>query len=254
MKYPEITHLHKFYTFNAHSLSVLINKKVWFSKPATLNDPFDIDIDFTYSISPSNFNYMIKILKSQNGISNERLEELREIEQKIPDQNALNEMSRAMNKKFRDDRKKWGVFCMCESPKNILMWSHYADRHRGFCIQFARSPKNKLGNIEMTRPVSYGCEYPSPDPYTENGMERIYDELFFTKAKGWEYEKEWRMLNEKGDIELPIPGDISSIIFGLNMPEPQRKTIKNILSDKQEINNLQAIKVKNKFELEIIEC
>jgi hypothetical protein len=41
----------------------------------------------------------------------------------------------------------------------------------------------------MTRPVSYSCEYPSPDPYTENGMERIYDELFFTKAKGWEYEK-----------------------------------------------------------------
>ena len=254
MKYPEITHLYKFYTFNAHSLSVLINKKAWFSKPGTLNDPFDIDIDFTYPISPSNFNYMIKVFKSQNGISKERLKELRKIEQEIPDQNALNEMSRAMNKKFRDDRKNWGVYCMCESPKTILMWSHYADRHRGFCIQFVRSPKNKLGNIEMTRPVSYSCEYPSPEPYTENGMERIYDELFFTKAKGWEYEKEWRMLNEKGDIELPIPGDISAIIFGLNMPEPQRKTIKNILSDKQEIKYLQAIKVKNKFELEIIEC
>jgi len=163
-------------------------------------------------------------------------------------------MSKVINKKFRDDRKNWGVFCLCESPKNILMWSHYADCHRGFCIQFLRSPENSLGKIEMTRPVSYSCNYPTPDPYSENGMERIYDELFFTKAKGWEYEKEWRMLNEEGDIELPLPDDISAIIFGLNMPETQRKTIKSIPSDEQEIKYLQAIKVKNKYELEIIPC
>lgn len=254
MEYPEVTHLYKFYTFNVYSLSVLINKKVWFSKPATLNDPFDIDIDLTYPITPANFSYMIKVLESQKGISKERLEELKKFEQHIPDQNALNQMSKVMNKKFRDDRKNWGVFCMCKHPKHILMWSHYADHHRGFCIQFVRNPKNQLGNIEMTRPVSYSCEYPSPDPYTENGMERVYDELFFTKAKGWEYEKEWRMLNEEGDIELPIPGDISAIIFGLNMPKPQRKTVKNILSDRHEIKYLQAIKVKNKFELEIIDA
>jgi len=83
-------------------------------------------------------------------------------------------------------------------------------------------------------------------------MERIYDELFFTKAKDWEYEKEWRMLNEEGDVELPLPGDISAIIFGLNMHETERKKIKNIFSDEQEIIYLQTIKVKNKFELEII--
>ena len=134
------------------------------------------------------------------------------------------------------------------------MWSHYSDCHRGFCIQFVRSSENDLGNIEKTRPVSYSCEYPSPDSYTENGMEGIYDELFFTKAKGWGHEKEWRMLNEKGDIELPIPDDISAIIFGLKMLTPQRKTVKNILSDRHKIKYLQAIKVKNKFELEIIDA
>lgn len=254
MKSPEITHLYKYYPFNEYSLSVLTNKKVWFSKPARLNDPFDIDIDFIYLISPSNFRFMIKVLKGQNGVPKERLEELNKLEKEIPDQNALNEMSRAMNERFRDDRKNWGVFCMCESPKNILMWSHYTDCHRGFCLQFVRSSENDLGNIEKTQPVFYRCEYPSPAPYTENGMERIYDELFFTKAKDWEYEKEWRMLNEKGDVELPLPGNISAIIFGLNMHETQKKKIKNILSEEQEIKYLQAVKVKNKFELEIIDA
>jgi len=254
MKCPEITRLYKYYPFNEYSLAVLINREVWFSKPARLNDPFDIDIDFTNLISPSDFRYMIKVLKNQNEISKERLAELKKLEKEIPDQNALSEMSRAMNNRFRDDRKNWGVFCMCESPKNLLMWSHYADCHRGFCIQFVRSSENGLGNIEKTRPVAYSCEYPSPDPYSENGMEKIYDELFFTKAKGWEYEKEWRMLTEEGDKEFPLPGDISAMIFGLNMLEPQRNTIKNIFSDRHKIEYLQAIKVKNKFALEIIDA
>ena len=58
--------------------------------------------------------------------------------------------------------------------------------------------------------------------------------------------------DEKGDIELPLPGDISAIIFGLNMHQAERKKIKNIFSEDQEIIYLQAIKVKNKFKLEIV--
>ena len=253
MEHPEITHLYTYYNFNKYSLSVLINKEVWFSKPARLNDPFDIDIDFAHRISPSDFLYMIRFLKSQNGITKEEYEKYEELERDNPDQKALEEMIIEMNTEFREDRQNWGVFCMCESPKTILMWSHYADYHRGFCIQFVRSPENELGDIERTRPVSYSREYPSPHPFVKNGMERLYDELFFTKAKGWAYEKEWRMLNDKGDIPLPLPGDISAIIFGLNMPKEHQKTIKNLMSDDQGIKYLKAIKVENKFELDIIE-
>jgi hypothetical protein len=254
MKFPKITHLYKFYGFNTNSLSVLINKRVWFSKPATLNDPFDIDIDFTSPMTRSSFKYMIQVLKRQKGISKERTETLESLEREIPGQNLLNEMNEVITAKFRDDRKDWGVFCMCESYDSILMWSHYADCHRGFCVQFIRNQNNKLSNIEYTRPVSYSYEYPSPNPYKENGTQRIYDELFFTKAKCWEHEKEWRMLNEEGNRELPLVGitDVSAIIFGLNMPEPQKETIINILSDKQDIEYLQATKVSNKFQLEIV--
>jgi len=57
MEYPAIKYLYKFYSYNVHSLSVLINNKVRFSKPEALNDPFDIDIDFISPISPDNFVY-----------------------------------------------------------------------------------------------------------------------------------------------------------------------------------------------------
>lgn len=258
MEYPEIGHLYKFYGLTTHSLSVLINNRVWFSKPSTLNDPFDIDIDFAHDMTPSDFKHMIQVLKGQTGITGERAELLRQLEKEIPNQNALEEMNAIITAKFREDRKNWGVFCMCESYRSILMWSHYADNHKGFCIQFVRNPNTKLGDIEWTRPVSYSCEYPSPNPYSANGFKRIddYDELFFTKAKCWEHEKEWRMLNKNGNTELPLEKftDISAIIFGLKMQETQRKTIKRIFSDRKEVKFLQATRIRNKFELEIIDC
>ena len=250
MEFPSIKYLYKFYSYNVHSLSVLINNKVWFSKPEALNDPFDIDIDFISPISPDNFVHMMKVLKNNGMISREQFEDY---EQNIPDHEALNEISEIMNKKFRDDRKKWGVFCMCEHPTNILMWSNYADHHKGFCVQFIRNEKSELAEIEKTRPVNYSCKYPSPDPFSDNGMEKLFDELFFTKAKNWEYEKEWRMLNEEGGIELPVPGEITAIIFGLKSPAQERETIKNILFHRKHIRFLKTIKVKNRYELEIVE-
>jgi hypothetical protein len=249
MEYPKVSRLYKYYAYNEHSRSVLINKMVWFSKPATLNDPFDIDIDFDFCMSPSKFNCMINVDKNRPGISTEEMEKLKDLERDNP--NALNEISEIANDQFREDRKNLGVFCMSESKRDILMWSHYGDHHKGFCIEFLRSPENDLGELEKTRPVTYNCVYPTPDP-TE---EKCYDELFFTKAKGWAYEKEWRMLNdEKGDVLLPLPGAITAIIFGLKMPSQHRATIKNILAKNPEIKYQRAEKVPKQFKLKIVDC
>ncbi len=247
MEYPEIKYLFKYYSFNLYSLSVLIDRKVWFPKPARLNDPFDIDIDFTHKITPENLSYILGILKKRM-ISPDRLQLLKD--DKNPD--ALNQLKVILNSHFQDDKKNFGIFCMSEDPKNILMWSCYSENHRGFCIQFTRSSDNKLGNIEVTRPVNY-YHYPCPDPFSEEGSKRIYDEYFCTKAECWKHEKEWRMLNEEGDLELPLPGDISGVIFGMNMPSPQRKTVKKLLSDLNGVKYFEAIKAINTFEIEIIE-
>jgi hypothetical protein len=257
MEYNEIGHLYKFYSFNTNSLSVLINNTVWFSKPAALNDPFDIDIDFAaHPMTASGFKHMIQVLDGQAAIPHKRADLLRQLEREIPEQKALDEMNQVMAAKFREDRKDRGVFCLSESWNNICMWSHYADKHRGFCVRFARNANNRLGDVEYTRPVLYSCDYPSPDPYSVAGRERSYDQWFFTKAKCWGYEKEWRMLNDEGDKELPVAEftTITGIIFGLSMPKAHRETVRRILSDKKEIEFLEAVKVPNKFELEIVQC
>ncbi len=257
MEYPKITRLYKYYPYNSNSLSVLIDKRGWFSKPASLNDPFDLGIDFVNYINSIDFGYAIKVLKNQPGISSEKkneLDRIRKLECNFPDPLARAESLKAMNKKKREDLKNSGVFCMSELNDNILMWSHYTDKRTGFCVEFVRSPQNQLGNIEITNPVIYSCHCPSPFLFSDEGRKRIFDDLFLTKWKGWSYEREWRLINEKGDIKLPLPGDISAIIFGLKMPLQNKETIKNIFAGNPNIIYRRAEKVPNSFKLKIVDC
>ena len=257
MKCPEVTRLYKFYAYNANSLAVLLDKAVWFSKPGTLNDPFDIDIDFHMpTISPCELKYMICAAKGMPGLSKAQLEQYEALERDIPnlscdDYEGIRRcFNTDSNNRFREDRKNWGVFCMSATNENILMWSHYADHHKGFCVEFLRSPENCLGNSDKTRPVNYSCQYPKPNPFDE----KSYDEVFFTKAIGWKHEEEWRILDDEGDVARPLPGDITAIIFGLQMSAVHRRTVINILSSNPSILLRTAGKVPNEFRLKIVDC
>src|SRR4029077_1056950 len=42
---------------------------------------------------------------------------------------ALREYKKEMSKRF-------GLICFCEDWYNTLLWSHYADKHRGMCLGF----------------------------------------------------------------------------------------------------------------------
>jgi hypothetical protein len=77
--------------------------------------------------------------------------------------------------------------------------------------------------------------------------------MLFSKAKDWAYEKEWRLTYDEGDKEVPIPGDISSIIFGLRMPDQHKNTIRNILADHPAIRYQKAIEVEYEFRLKIVD-
>ena len=159
-------------------------------------------------------------------------------------------------KKFRDkDMQYLGVFSMSQIKDNILMWSHYANQHKGFCIEFVRLPDNLLGNIEVTQPVNYHCDYPEVNPLDSSGNidHSIFNKMLFVKAKDWAYEKEWRLTYDEGDREEPLPADISSIIFGLRMPDEHKNTIRNILADQPGIRYQKAIEVEYEFRLKIVD-
>jgi len=239
MEYPQGNHLYKYRVYNTKSLSILINKKIWLATPESFNDPFDCNIKFKSQINSEAFNKYLKQTGRTTGDLNR-------------DYNTfLKGLAEFRNK----DIKKFGVFSMSQIKDNILMWSHYANQHEGFCIEFVRSSNNLLGDIEVTRPVDYHCNYPEVEPLDSNGNidHSIFRKMLFTKAKDWSYEKEWRLTYDEGNKEEQLPADISSIIFGLRMPEEHKNTIRNILADQPNIRFQQATEEEYQFRLKIVD-
>lgn len=86
---------------------------------------------------------------------------------------------------------KFNVSCFSEIPDSILMWSHYANNHEGFCIGYdtSRIPQNIKKEFY---PVFY---HETLFPLIKKG-EDINEYKFnsLIKYKDWKYENEWRLI------------------------------------------------------------
>ena len=85
-----------------------------------------------------------------------------------------------------------GIFCLSTDPRNILMWSHYGQHHKGIALQFeyARDPVN----FSYTLPINYSNRYPAINYFA--GRED-YSTLVLRKYCDWAYEKEWRLVKNE---------------------------------------------------------
>lgn len=120
-------------------------------------------------------------------------------------------------KTFKVICSKMLVGCLCTDYKNSLMWSHYADSHRGFCIEYDFSGMEEKNKV-LPFPVIYSTERPKlslkyvlnrTEKNEQLGTQSLMSALL-TKDRAWEYENEWRLLCEvdgdddnSNDIEMP---------------------------------------------------
>lgn len=121
------------------------------------------------------------------------------------------------------------IGCLSTDLKNRLMWSHYADNHRGFCIEYDFS---EMPDDMLPLPVVYSQErikFPW-GAYFNNDIVALNLSLsmeLLTKDEVWEYEKEWRiLLPSSSDPNLKIP--ISCIYLGAKCTELNKAAILQI--------------------------
>jgi hypothetical protein len=255
MEHPEVTKLYKYRAYNESSLSLLINKKIWVSKPTAFNDPFDCKLVFNKNYSKEDYSeYLltagVRLNQSPEDMANR-------ITDAYKDGVLRQEEKDELNKNFEDIQRKIfraGVYTLSQTNSNILLWAHYADSHQGFCIEYDRAPDNILGNFDVTKPVDYSEYFPvihlSDLRYSEDPISKV----LMSKSRNWRYEKEWRLFYQNGNVEEDLPAPISSIIFGLRMPENHKKTIKNIMKNYQNVIFKQAVVVEGKYKLKIVDA
>lgn len=100
--------------------------------------------------------------------------------------NLRNSGIRARLKSWKDQRNaELGILCFSDKWSNPLLWSHYADNHRGIAIGF------DVPDGDLYVPVRY-CRRRLQAPLDRELVGGDVDELLLTKFNAWRYESEYR--------------------------------------------------------------
>jgi hypothetical protein len=126
---------------------------------------------------------------------------------------------------------------------SIIMWSHYADQHRGFCIEYDTEslPKEHLF-VRMLYPVIYSEKLFDGTKYYFAAIrnQKTFNVLFpalaaLYKSPEWSYEKEWRLVIPANLVKEASPWRIPTprrVYLGLRMPDGGKERIIEICTRK----------------------
>ena len=100
-------------------------------------------------------------------------------------------------------RDKSLIGCFSKRSDSILMWSHYADKHKGVCIEFERPNEGFIDVKYSNKRVSFDIDYAvrltlghimAKEDVDKNDEEKVEKLLapYFTKFSDWQYEEEVR--------------------------------------------------------------
>ena len=139
-----------------------------------------------------------------------------------------------------------------------LLWSHYSDSHRGFCLEFDAST-DIFGHAMK---VKYQTEYPFID-LTESDHDKNLRLSVLTKAKFWAYEREYRLVSMEphepraliiSDHVFHFPADLlTGVIFGCQMPQADVDLLMEWSGDRAvEIQFRRMVKSATSFALEVV--
>lgn len=126
--------------------------------------------------------------------------------------------------------------CLCTNFKNQLMWAHYADNHKGFCIEYDYSEKDEEVLQKLPYPVIYSSNRPQVPwkaalEQTEENIDDAKEQMILTlltKGLEWEYENEWRILiNTVSSPAFKMP-KVSCVYLGDRICEENRDKILEI--------------------------
>lgn len=220
--------LYKYRCFDEYTLR-LFTKQIYYSKPVDFNDPLDckptINID---TDRDSLENLCFKMLADRYGQDHatRELGEINHIPPEIGDNHVglntaryyMNRMAECIKNLLYDEMGSYGVLSLAEKWDCPLMWSHYADNHKGLCFEYdtVRNTFFNISAVDYNRPRSINVSELIDWKISKSSeaKELIKNIYFYTKARNWRYEHEWRDLNNTSG-SMVAPTEISAVYFGM---------------------------------------
>ena len=257
---PKIIYKYRNWT-SKHHKSALISNELYLSAPSDFNDPFDCKITKNHHSLDSQekveeyiekgISENLELLKAEGRDIETEKKQLRKRLQNLDEYQKEHE---EVNTEYID--KYLGVLSLAGSWNSILMWSHYGDFHKGYCIGFDEKKLRKTGFFGKGGNVIYTSELPFIDPIKDENIVKTSFYRTHYKAKDWEYEEEYRLTklfydkpNEEPNRIIKVPEDCyKEVIIGLKTPKKHKD---EIIAEckKRKIDVFQARKEPYKFKI-----
>lgn len=275
--------IYRYQSFNALSLDALCHDRLYFSDPNQFNDPLDCKPAVMNDSDKTTLrNILIMLIEKR--VTGEIIASLKaaKVEGEHAQTHANNQGRQEAENEIRNiayhatnpdyevsveeaecdlltyaiqaellKQSNRGVCCLSEEYNNPLLWSHYGDQHKGFCVGYSldRNPKPTINQ------VNYGGERTVPTSLIaqailqqDNSSKELLDsKMFLQKAEPWQYEKEWRIFDRIGLQDSPLK--LEEISFGIRCPDSVIHAVVEAL-EPRDIKFYRMYSVGRTFELE----
>ena len=207
----------KYFGTQDHHFSSLEDGYVYLSPPSYFNDPFDCSLDLV--------DFSNRSTKDFNKRAVER---------------------------FKQRVKDIGVCCFSRINDSILMWAHYANSHRVFCLEFSSDAEDPYAIHPLD--VCYSEKLVKLNFH--NNADDAIANMIFTKSLDWKYEQELRCIGDgllsQDDRRKRFDSSIVKAIYlGVRCEEATVDKIKDIVKRKLPSTKLyQASKSPDSFSIQ----
>ncbi len=234
----ELPYLYKYRPLTGDGMrnleATLLKGEVFLAAPNKFNDPFDCHPVYAYEGSDEE---MCKHLDNRYGTDPENLRRVHEAFATRASNRRVWDIAveRMCGELAAELKRALGIYCLSAVPDHVLMWSHYADQHRGVCLRFSQT--SDAGLFRVAQRVAYSDERPILR-IVQDSIQTKLEKAFLTKAKDWGYEQEWRVLSpvQAGvpstgpGVHIWPPEAFDCLIFGARISAEDEASVREIVA------------------------
>lgn len=256
----------------------LSNLCLRFTPPAGLNDPFEFGLVSDANpvnllsnptlISTSGEKFRAALLKAYEG--NLRVQAQFTFEEFLArlDPARLDQLAKSFQAEadvavpafWTAFRHRNGVFSTTTHNADVLMWSHYANYHRGFRMDL--DPATAFSRPDGLPLIPIKVAY--QDHLPEAKADYLPNPSWY-KHTHWQYENEWRFIRDvekdpppQGGVDMRLypvnPAAVRSIAFGINFDASEKADMASrIRTALPGTKILQAVKARGSFAIELVD-
>jgi hypothetical protein len=205
-----------------HHKAIFTTHQLWFPSPLKFNDPFDRRNRPSFNVTEDQALQYFATYLVERGVS--------------PEDAIAKALVLVANKEHRPTPERieeayqaqlatlatMGVYCLSADRASLLMWAHYSDCHKGFCLGFTTTHKP----FAKAKEITYARKLPVAS-FVVDPQDEFIKKMLLTKSREWSYEKEWRIIDDETPGLVQYQADsLVEAIFGLEMKESDKAALR----------------------------